>query len=133
MKRAATPAEINTAFEEARRRIGRPMTWEEIQALDAELARVLERPESDHEWILRMSEKLRLCGLRAPETPNTQEDITLYSFCAGLMAGQAMRIKAMKDLLRVCEHYLVSFQLEHGDTYHGGLGALINSIRTEIK
>lgn len=41
--RKATPAEINRVFEEARRRIGRTLTWEEVQGLDAELAREIER------------------------------------------------------------------------------------------
>jgi hypothetical protein len=43
MIRAATPKEINEAFTAARERLGRVMTWEEIQALDASLARPIER------------------------------------------------------------------------------------------
>lgn len=34
----ATPSQINDAFEAERRRLGRPMTFEEVQALDAKLA-----------------------------------------------------------------------------------------------
>jgi hypothetical protein len=45
MKRRATPAEVNAAFEKARKRIGRAMTIEEIHALDAELALVIERDD----------------------------------------------------------------------------------------
>ncbi len=43
MLRSATPAEINAAFESERIRLGRAMTWEEIRALDASLAAVVER------------------------------------------------------------------------------------------
>lgn len=43
MKRRATMVEINRAFEAYRKAIGRPMTFEEIQELDAELAKLAER------------------------------------------------------------------------------------------
>lgn len=43
MIRAATPKEINEAFEKTRAQLGRTLTWEEIQALDANLARAIER------------------------------------------------------------------------------------------
>lgn len=43
VKRVATPEEINEAFEKKRKELGRPMTYGEVQALDAELAQVIER------------------------------------------------------------------------------------------
>lgn len=43
MIRSATPKEINEAFERTRAQLGRTMTWEEIQTLDASLARQIER------------------------------------------------------------------------------------------
>lgn len=46
--RTATPAEINAAFEKERARLKRPMTFEEVQALDAELSRVIERDGETH-------------------------------------------------------------------------------------
>jgi len=49
LKRKATPEEINQAFEAERKRLGRPMTFEEIQALDAALAQVIERDHSQSE------------------------------------------------------------------------------------
>lgn len=47
--RKATPAEINTAFEAYREQAGRPLTFEEVQKLDADLAREIERDESQTE------------------------------------------------------------------------------------
>lgn len=46
MRRVATLAEINLAFERERQRLGRVMTWEEISALDAKLAEIIERDEN---------------------------------------------------------------------------------------
>ncbi len=43
MIRSATPQEINAAFEAERARLGRPMTYPEIQALDTALAQLVER------------------------------------------------------------------------------------------
>jgi hypothetical protein len=43
MIRSANPREINEAFEHMRQALGRPMTWEEIQSLDAALAEKKER------------------------------------------------------------------------------------------
>lgn len=43
MIRAATPQEINEAFEKVRAELARPLTWEEILALDASLVRPIER------------------------------------------------------------------------------------------
>jgi len=45
MKRAATPAEINAAFEALRRARRRALTFLEIEALDRDLARVIERDD----------------------------------------------------------------------------------------
>lgn len=41
--RAATPKEINEAFERQREKLGRAMTSEEVQVLDAKLAELTER------------------------------------------------------------------------------------------
>ena len=43
VKRAATPREINEEYERVRNMQGRPLTFAQIQALDAELARIIER------------------------------------------------------------------------------------------
>lgn len=43
--RKATPAEINAAFESARASYKRALTFEEVQVLDAELAREIERDD----------------------------------------------------------------------------------------
>lgn len=45
MKRSATPEEINVAFDAFRKRKGSALTIEELKALDAELARVIERDD----------------------------------------------------------------------------------------
>jgi hypothetical protein len=45
MKRAATLGEINRVFEAHRQRLGRALTFEEYQHLDAELAAVAERDQ----------------------------------------------------------------------------------------
>ena len=41
--RSATSKEINAAFEKARKSLDRPMTWQEIQAMDTALAEKKER------------------------------------------------------------------------------------------
>ncbi len=46
MKRPAKIDEINRAFEARRKAIGRAMTLEEIQALDADLAQEIERDDA---------------------------------------------------------------------------------------
>lgn len=50
--RKATPEEINEAFEAERARLGRTMEFTEVKALDAELAREIERDYSPESYIL---------------------------------------------------------------------------------
>jgi len=178
MRRKATPAEINTAFEKRRAEIGKPMTFDQVQALDAELAREIERddylvdrerldvpctgilvrariagvwspadiaslergsllrwlrsrggsnlfaencilrllghppayaanedveiptapsdPQTDYDWMMVTSSNLRARGQREEGSANTRDDLALYSYCAGLLAGQASLIADLK-------------------------------------
>lgn len=52
---------------------------------------------------------------------------------AGMLIAAAAQLKQMSDLLRVCEGLLVDVNLQHGDEYHGGLGAAINAIRQMLQ
>jgi hypothetical protein len=47
MNNTATPQQINEAFESERARLGRAMTWDEIQALDTKLG----RPRVTDDWV----------------------------------------------------------------------------------
>lgn len=100
--------------------------------------------DRQYSWDLAM--ELRQAGFRQPPGP----DRSLMMMCAGYLAGLAIRIhglerenkavvlanrmlgerdESFRQLLRVCEGYLVDVNLQYGDQYHGGLGDAIKSIR----
>lgn len=99
-RRKATPAEINSAFAQRRVQLGRCLMWTEVQALDAQLAEERERDEiSDYDHILKLSDRLRACGHRPVGTPAGAEELQLFSYCAGMLAGLASRVRALEAAL----------------------------------
>lgn len=98
--RRATPAEINRAFASLRLRLGRALTIQEVEHLDAELALERERdPLNDYEHLNVLATRLKACGERDTGSPARAEDLRLYTFCAGMLVGLGRRIQALESAL----------------------------------
>lgn len=100
MRRKATQSEINTAFAQRRIQLGRCLSGAEVQQLDANLAEERERDgATDYDQLVGLSARLRQCGEKRVGTPASEEDLQLYSFCAGMLAGLASRVRALEEAL----------------------------------
>lgn len=99
-RRKATPTEINSAFAAKRIALGRFLSFAEVQALDAQLAEDCERDDfSDYDQLMSLSLRLKQYGEKEIGSPVRSEDLQLCSFCAGMLAGLAGRIRALEAAL----------------------------------
>jgi hypothetical protein len=67
-----------------------------------------------------------------PDGRNSDTWLMNVGIGTGMLIMTAKQLEAAYALLKICEGYLVDFNLHNGDEYQGGLGDAINSVRAYL-